>query len=1025
MSRLPHFVCLPLLRLQPVFVAKSFEASVLETASVGTTVAQVIASDADSGENGRITYSLVAGNVDSVFNIDHERGTVFLDKALDVRLQPEYHLVIKASDSGEEPKSSFCYLKLVVLVPDHVPPKFDRRFMSVDVSEAAKVGQVIYAGYKVFSRQTLNYQLIASPQVRDVFKIDVYGGEITLLKRLDYERVKKYEMTIKATNSIDQLSDTATLMINVVDANDNAPKWNKTKYYGHVAGDALNGSLVLLKGSHSKVLTLEAYDADSGSNGELEFYINEPHGRKHFSIDPLSRTLSLKRAVDFERVQTINFTVRVTDLGQEPLMGEPVAHVFILVTAPDPVFETKSFSLDVSEDTPPGHILFKGIHGYKQRLFFELIASSEDRKHLSIDASTGEVRLSHPLDFETKKDLKFVVSATKVVGTKDSASFHINIIDANDCSPKWNKSVFSGHISEDAEAGSLVLNEANETLTLEAYDEDSGRNGRIEYYINEPHGMEYFTLNAVTGVISLRKKIEYVKKSTVIFTVRVTDLGDTQLIGEPDALVVVTVDKTSRPTTTTTSTSTTVIPPDPCLSNPCLNGGICVSNMNLSISVESEFNCSCTGGFLGDLCQESAFICSESRPCKNRGICQEFESYSTCDCQSGFQGDLCEEDVDECALSDASICPPPANCINLPGSYRCICSPYLVNGSSHLCGGDSYHASPGTGFPMIRLGSSHLNISLEAVIGVICILFVLILTCCCLSCCWSLKGSGKASPSRNRTPPTAYSGPEANEFLKVQQQQTGQQNNPQGNGLTHQLHHQGNGMTGVVSSHHPNEITLKRFTSKTLSRASDHQTSTTDSSNTNLHTLHLHPGRPLSLNNFDNIRVVGIVAEEGEIYSLAAVTTSTPTAGDSTLTRNTVTGLPSNTASSPSNTCSQDQRENFQRELLHKKSNPPIVTVIPQVTCNAICVSSSSSSHSGSKGKIQNGRFIFHFFFIFGHHSFSSSSSSSLSTPIGSRLCLEMTFLCLLCPSASLLKSCRLFLSFCLFLFLSLSLAKN
>ena len=909
----------------------------METTPVGSCVAQVIATDADSGDNGRITYSLVSGNVDTAFSIDPDMGLVFLQKPLDVRIQPEYLLVVKASDSGEEPQSSFCNLRIVVVVPDYVPPKFERSSFSVDVSEATKVNHVVYGGFNIFSRQTLNYQLEAAPQVLETFKIDFYSGEVSLLRPLDYEKVTKYDMTIKVTN-LAGLSDHASLQVNVLDANDNSPFFNKTKYYGHISEDASLGSLVLLKGSHSKVLTFEAFDADSGMNGELDFFINEQHGKKHFSIDSSTRTLSLTKEVEFERSNSINFTVGVRDHGKEQLEAENMAQVVILVTVPDPLFETKSFTLELREDTASGHVLFNGIQGRKQRLFYELIAFPEDRKHLSIDSDTGQVKLTHPLDYETKRDLKFVVSATNLVGAKDTASFLVHVLDANDCTPKWNKSVFSGHISEDAEVGSPVLNDSNNTLILEAYDEDSGRNGRLEYFINEPHGMEYFSVNSGTGMISLRKSLEYDKKSTVIFTVRVTDLGDVPLKGEPDALVVVSVERSTRPTTTTTSTTTSTLPPDPCLSNPCMNGGVCRrSNESLSM----DFNCSCSLGFQGDFCQESSFICSEVRPCKNRGICQETDSYSSCSCQSGFQGDLCEEDVDECALSDTSICPPPATCINLPGSYRCICSPYLVNGSSHLCGASF---SDRAIFPQIKIGSTYFNVSGDAIIGVICILFMLILTCCCLTVCWSFKGPSKTPPSRNRTPPQEYEGPEANEFLKQQQTHV--------NGLNH---HQ-NGMTGVVSNlnrnhgHHGNEISLKRFNtaSKAMSRASE-----VSDSSSNIHTLHLHPGRPLSLNNFDNIRVVGIVAEEGEIYSLAAVSGVGVASDSNTLTNNVtatavVTGTP--------NAC-QDHRE-FQRELLHnlKKANPPIVTVTPQIIGNAIC-SSGASSHSGSKGKIQNGMY--------------------------------------------------------------------
>lgn len=44
-----------------------------------------------------------------------------------------------------------------------------------------------------------------------------------------------------------------------------------------------------------------------------------------------------------------------------------------------------------------------------------------------------------------------------------------------------------------------------------------------------------------------------------------------------------------------------------------------------------------------------------------------------CNCQdTGFQGRNCDIDIDECTLSD-DYCGDMGQCINLPGSFRCIC----------------------------------------------------------------------------------------------------------------------------------------------------------------------------------------------------------------------------------------------------------------------------------------------------------------------------------------------------------------
>jgi hypothetical protein len=199
---------------------------------------------------------------------------------------------------------------------------------------------------------------------------------------------------------------------------------------------------------------------------------------------------------------------------------------------------------------------------------------------------------------------------------------------------------------------------------------------------------------------------------------------------------------------------------------------------------------------------------------------------------------------------------------------------------------------------------------MDEIIGLICILFMIVLTCCCLSCCWNVKSKSPIH-RHSRTPAQSY----------------------------HQHHGAGDANEFLLKHSSLNEMScnMKRFSK--ISR----NDSTTDSALNQ---------RPLSMNNFENVRLVGIVAEEnGELYSLSAADPQQRPL---------------------------DQKD-FQRELLLqtlKKANPPIVTVTPQVTCNTVC-SSSSSSHSGLKGKIQNGKFQMPVFFFV-----TASDSDSILFPL-------------------------------------------
>ena len=77
---------------------------------------------------------------------------------------------------------------------------------------------------------------------------------------------------------------------------------------------------------------------------------------------------------------------------------------------------------------------------------------------------------------------------------------------------------------------------------------------------------------------------------------------------------------------------------DPCVSDPCKNGGSCISTS------DGHFKCDCQPDFFGLLCEEMHIIdpC-EARPCKNGGSCHSTSNVDfTCHCAAGYSGLLCE-----------------------------------------------------------------------------------------------------------------------------------------------------------------------------------------------------------------------------------------------------------------------------------------------------------------------------------------------------------------------------------------------
>lgn len=107
----------------PEFSAKLIQGKVYETAAIGTTVIQAYAIDRDIGDNARVSYSIVSGNIGNVFNIDSTMGTISLAKELDMNALSEYMLQVKATDHGKPSLSSQIPIHIMVNMADNAAPR--------------------------------------------------------------------------------------------------------------------------------------------------------------------------------------------------------------------------------------------------------------------------------------------------------------------------------------------------------------------------------------------------------------------------------------------------------------------------------------------------------------------------------------------------------------------------------------------------------------------------------------------------------------------------------------------------------------------------------------------------------------------------------------------------------------------------------------------------------------------------------------------------------------------------------------
>ncbi len=116
-----------------------------------TRVTQVKATDKDEGDNGKVHYSIISGNVRGQFYIHSPSDVIDVVSPLDYENIREYNLRIKAQDSGHPP-----LINSTGLVVFHVVDVNNNTPMFVSTPLQATVLESVTIGHSVIHIQAVD-----------------------------------------------------------------------------------------------------------------------------------------------------------------------------------------------------------------------------------------------------------------------------------------------------------------------------------------------------------------------------------------------------------------------------------------------------------------------------------------------------------------------------------------------------------------------------------------------------------------------------------------------------------------------------------------------------------------------------------------------------------------------------------------------------------------------------------------------------------------------------------------------------
>ncbi|KAG7266403.1 hypothetical protein CRUP_010718 [Coryphaenoides rupestris] len=436
------------------FVEPHYRFTISEDVLIGTEI-DVIQAESEQP----VSYILVRGNTpesnrDEVFVVDRDSGALKLEKALDHEATKWYQLTLLAQ-SKHENREVVASVSINIQVKDlnDNKPVFESDPYEAVIVENLPAGtsviQVRATDLDSGTNGQVVYSLDPNQTYQEIAELFCHQRRNGMVDHVEGTGPRK--RSANRGDKVQHVTD-AKVVVTVADVNDNPPRFTAEIYKGTVSEDDPPPSGV--------IAILSTTDADSEEiNRQVNYFITggDPHGQ--FAIEHIQNEwkVSVRKPLDREEKDNYLLNITATD---GIFAAKAVVEVKVLdANDNSPVCEKSLYSERVPEDAPAGRLLLQvsatdaDIRS-NAKISYELQGAGAEL--FTIDADTGELKTSQPLDREEQDEHRFRVRALDGGGRYCEAEVHIAVEDANDNPPRFTADPYAVTVFENTETGTFV-----------------------------------------------------------------------------------------------------------------------------------------------------------------------------------------------------------------------------------------------------------------------------------------------------------------------------------------------------------------------------------------------------------------------------------------------------------------------------------------------------------------------------------------------------------------------------------------
>uniref|UniRef100_A0A8D8SJI2 Cadherin-87A n=2 Tax=Cacopsylla melanoneura TaxID=428564 RepID=A0A8D8SJI2_9HEMI len=501
---------------QPHFEHDTYNVTIPEDVTMGSSIIQLKAHDNDEAINALLSYSIEKGS-NNEFNIDNITGTLYATTRLDYDKKDKYSLHVIAVDGGTPPLTGTTTVNIVLLNVNDKEPYFTPTTQRAEVLENIPVGSVVHKlaardldigdpaalrfGWgDISSAVDMKGNEVTSEEYKDLFSIDPTTGWVSVAKPLSRDIAVSIKLGVIVTDQTAPVlqQGAGTLIISIIDVNDIPPEfeppWTRDEpnYLLEVEEEQPIGSLL---GKFT------ALDKDSS----IALYQLEQNGDM-FSVNNVTGEVFIESRLDYETIQSVNLTLVAFDSGTPQLSTAANIYVQLInINDNSPVFSQAEYNGTVKENAAAGtRILLVSAEdtdlGDLGKVMYDLEGEHSRLFHIDTESGLISVAGDESLDRETVESIRLTAIARDLApaATQRTATVPVNIkvLDVNDNRPEFKSKRYHTSIQEN-----IIITPSPSLLQLEATDRDE--NPRLTYRIVSGNDEDVFAVDDA-GVLTIQ-----------------------------------------------------------------------------------------------------------------------------------------------------------------------------------------------------------------------------------------------------------------------------------------------------------------------------------------------------------------------------------------------------------------------------------------------------------------------------------------------------------------------------------------